>query len=218
MPRKRPQVLGVDLNRSESRRQLAPSEPRPILVQIRAPDERDVAGVIARGYYRHTDTKLRVYDTEGALLGSADLRPGDNVEAAARKPLKEKCGGTGFYAPISYSRRSMHYKRGAGTARGPCLCQRRAPGSTAQKPGFGKPRFLSTGTEGGKSHIGRWARFHIPGVDGSSGASADSSPVSTNPLDGLSELTPPTSAALSRGPVASAPGSRRVVCIEKSSA
>ena len=94
--------------RSESRRQLAPSEPRPILVQIRAPDERDVAGVIVRGYYRHTDTKLRVYDTEGALLGSADLRPGDNVEAAARKPLKEKCGGTGFYAPISYSRRSMH--------------------------------------------------------------------------------------------------------------
>ena len=86
------------------------------------------------------------------------------------------------------------------------------------KPGFGKPRFLSTGTEGGKSSIGHWARLHIPGVVGSSGASADSSPVSTNPLDGLSELTPPTSAALSRGPVASAPGSRRVVCIEKSSA
>ena len=24
---------------------------------------------------------------------------------------------------------------------GPCLCQRRAPGPTAQKPGFGKPGF-----------------------------------------------------------------------------
>jgi hypothetical protein len=73
--------------------------------------------------------------------------------------------------------------------RGPCLCQRRAPGSTAQKPGFGKPRFLSTGTESGKSPIGRWARFHIPGVVGSSGASAGSSPASTNPLEGLSELS-----------------------------
>jgi hypothetical protein len=48
MPRKRPQVLGVDLNCSESRR----SRPRASLVlswfQIKAPDERDVAGVIAR--------------------------------------------------------------------------------------------------------------------------------------------------------------------------
>jgi hypothetical protein len=64
--------------------------------------------VIARGYYRHTPTKVRVYDIEGALLGAADLRPGDNLVAAARKLLKEKCGGTGFYAPISYLRRSMH--------------------------------------------------------------------------------------------------------------
>jgi hypothetical protein len=62
----------------------------------------------ARGFYRYTDTKLRVYDTEGALLGATDLRPGDNVEAAARKLLKEKFGGTGFYGPISYLRRSMH--------------------------------------------------------------------------------------------------------------
>src|SRR5262249_58451860 len=31
-------AFGVDLNCSESRRQPAPSEPRPILVQIRAPE------------------------------------------------------------------------------------------------------------------------------------------------------------------------------------
>ena len=108
MPRKRPQVLGVDLNRSESRRQLAPSEPRPILVQIRAPDERDVPGVIARGYYRHTDTKVRVYDTEGQSLGTDTLRPGDNVEVAAKKLLREKHSAGGFYGRINYSRSSLH--------------------------------------------------------------------------------------------------------------
>jgi hypothetical protein len=72
------------------------------------------------------------------------------------------------------------------------------------KPGFGKPRFLSTGTEGGKSPIGRWARFHIPGVVGSSGASADSSPASTNPLEGLSELS--ARAAAPRAALAHASG------------
>ena len=142
MPRKRPQVLGVDLNRSESRRQPAPSEPRPILVQIRAPDERDVAGVIARGYYRHTDTKLRVYDTEGALLGSADLRPGDNVEAAARKPL---CGGTGFYAPISYSRRSMHQQKGRRHRTRPLPMPAARPRVDRAKTGFRKAQVSQHG-------------------------------------------------------------------------
>jgi hypothetical protein len=84
----------------------APSEPIPILVQIRAPDERDVAGVIARGYCRHTDTKVRVYDTEGQLLGTDTLRPGDNVEVAAKKLLRDSAGG--FYGRINYSRSSLH--------------------------------------------------------------------------------------------------------------
>jgi hypothetical protein len=83
--------------------ELAPSEPLPILIQIRAPDERDVAGVIARGYYRHTDTLPRVYDTEGQLLGTAPLRAGDDVEAAAKKLLREKHSAGGFYGPINYS-------------------------------------------------------------------------------------------------------------------
>jgi hypothetical protein len=85
-----------------------PSEPRPIMVQIRAPDERDVAGVIARGVYRYTDNMVRVWDTEGELLGSAPLRPGDDPQAAAKKLLREKCGGTGFYAPISPPRRPIY--------------------------------------------------------------------------------------------------------------
>jgi len=43
------------------------------------PTSATLAGVIARGYCRHTDTKVRVYDTEGQLLGTDTLRPGDNV-------------------------------------------------------------------------------------------------------------------------------------------
>jgi hypothetical protein len=85
-----------------------PSDPIAITVQIRAPDEREPAGVIARGSYRHTDTKVRVYDERGDLLGGADLRPGDNVEAAAKKLLREKHGGGRFYHPINYPRRSLH--------------------------------------------------------------------------------------------------------------
>jgi len=73
-----------------------PSEPKEILTSFRHRTNRNVAGVVARGYYRHTATKLRVYNEEGQLLGAADLRPGDHVQAAARKLLKEKCGGTGF--------------------------------------------------------------------------------------------------------------------------
>ena len=72
------------------------------------PDERDIAGVIARGYYRHTETLVRVYDEQGDLLGTADLRPGDDAEVAAKKLLREKHSAGGFYGPISYPRRSVH--------------------------------------------------------------------------------------------------------------
>jgi len=113
MYRKRPQVLGVDLNRSESSRQPAPSEPRPILVQIRAPDERDVAGVIARGVYRYTDNMVRVWDTESQLLGTSPLRPGDDVEVAAKKKLlREKHSAGGFYGRINYPRSLLHRTKG----------------------------------------------------------------------------------------------------------
>jgi len=44
-------------------------EPKEIWIQLQAPDERNLAGVIARGVYRHTDSLVRVYDTDGNLLG-----------------------------------------------------------------------------------------------------------------------------------------------------
>ena len=77
-------------------------------MQVEAPSQSNPGGRIVEGFERHTDSQVRVYDTDGNLLGSASLRPGDNIEAAAKKLLKEKCGSTGFYGPISYSRRSMH--------------------------------------------------------------------------------------------------------------
>jgi len=80
--------------------QQAPSDPIPILVTLRTPDEREPAGVVARGYYRHTPTRVRVYDEEGALLGAANLQPGDDHVVVARKLLKEKCGRSGFHAPL----------------------------------------------------------------------------------------------------------------------
>jgi len=85
-----------------------PSDPIPIMATLRAPDERDPAGVIARGYYRHTPSKVRVYDTDGNLLGNAALQPGDAVEAVARRVLREKKRSTAFYDPIAYPRSALH--------------------------------------------------------------------------------------------------------------
>jgi hypothetical protein len=51
---------------------------------------------------------VRVYDVDGNLLGSARLRPGDDVEVAAKKLLREKHGVGGFYGRINYRRSSLH--------------------------------------------------------------------------------------------------------------
>jgi hypothetical protein len=40
----------------------------------------------------------------GHRFGSAPISPGDDVEAAAHKLLKEKSGYSSFYQPISYPR------------------------------------------------------------------------------------------------------------------
>jgi len=47
---------------------------------------------------------LTVFDSNGCGLGSLALRPGDNVEVAARKILREKKSPSSFYAPIHYPR------------------------------------------------------------------------------------------------------------------
>jgi hypothetical protein len=67
-----------------------PSKERRIVVQIEAPSENNPGGVICEGYERHTDRRVRVFDTKGQLIGGADLKPGDDVELTAkRKPPRE---------------------------------------------------------------------------------------------------------------------------------
>lgn len=85
-----------------------PSERRYICVQIEQPTENNPGGTIVEGYERHTDRRVRVYDTDGNLLGSAPLRPGDDVEVAAKKLLREKHNGGSFYRRINYPRSSLH--------------------------------------------------------------------------------------------------------------
>jgi hypothetical protein len=85
-----------------------PSERRYICVQIEQPTENNPGGTIAEGYERHADTKVRVYDVRGQLLGGADLKPGDDVDTAAKRLLREKHGGGRFYHPINYPRGSLH--------------------------------------------------------------------------------------------------------------
>jgi hypothetical protein len=43
---------------------------------------------------------------EGVLLGTQPIRPGDDVEAIARRILREKRAASAFYDPIRY--RSVH--------------------------------------------------------------------------------------------------------------
>src|SRR5262249_32357353 len=83
------------------------SEPRRIRVQIEQPTESNPGGTIAEGFERHSDSPVRVYDTDGNLLGSANLRPGDDIDTVARAVLRQKRAGD-FYAPIRYPPSSVH--------------------------------------------------------------------------------------------------------------
>jgi hypothetical protein len=56
------------------------------------------------GVERHTDNMVRVYSTDGNLIGSANLLPGDNGDVVARRLLREKCAGSDFYKPLTYPR------------------------------------------------------------------------------------------------------------------
>ena len=77
-------------------------------MQIEQPTESNPGGTIAEGFEQHTDSQVRVYDTDGNLLGSAASRPGDDIEVVARRVLREKKRSTAFYDPIAYPRSALH--------------------------------------------------------------------------------------------------------------
>jgi hypothetical protein len=68
----------------------APLEWTPFWVQIWAPSEACLGGVIAVGRFAIVDSEVRVGDLQGKLLGTHILKPSDDPEAVARKLLREK--------------------------------------------------------------------------------------------------------------------------------
>ena len=83
-----------------------PSSPRyPVRCTVRGPDpaKDDPGQIIEASYYMISDTLLSVEDSEGCKLGTAPVRPGDDLVAAARAVIRENHGRHGaFYDPIRY--------------------------------------------------------------------------------------------------------------------
>jgi hypothetical protein len=74
-------------------------EGKRIWAQTAQPSQANPGGSIAEGSYRVEGALLTVEDLRGNLLGRAAVKPGDDVEAMARKILREKKVND-FYRPI----------------------------------------------------------------------------------------------------------------------
>jgi hypothetical protein len=82
-----------------------PSSPRyPVRCTVRRPDpDKNDPGQIIEASYTITGNLLSVEDSEGRRLGTTTVRPGDDLDAAARAVIREKHGKhTAFYDPIGY--------------------------------------------------------------------------------------------------------------------
>jgi hypothetical protein len=90
--------------------QNAAGEWRYVRATVRRPDpEKDDPGQIKEGWHRLEGDLLRVEDNQGRSLGTATIREGDDVVAAARKILRESHGRHGaFYDVIKYPKGSYH--------------------------------------------------------------------------------------------------------------
>ena len=69
---------------------------RRVHVTVERPSETNPGGAIVEGLYRVEDGMVKVTDLQGRLLGTQPIKPGDEVEAAARKILREKRAASGF--------------------------------------------------------------------------------------------------------------------------
>jgi hypothetical protein len=70
----------------------------------------DDAGEVVEGYYDIKGGILYVWNArDNSPIGQQPISPGDDVEFAARKMLREKSGKhLAFYQPIRYPRGSVH--------------------------------------------------------------------------------------------------------------
>jgi hypothetical protein len=85
---------------------------RYVRATVERPSQTNPGGTIVEGQYAvingTVEVMVKVTDLEGRLLGTQPVRPGDDVEAAARKVLREKRAASGFYDRIDYDRRRMN--------------------------------------------------------------------------------------------------------------
>ena len=86
-----------------------PPQPRRIVVQVRECADYDDPGEIVEGFYDVKAGVLYVWDAKDSRpIGQLAISPGDDVEHAARKLLREKSGKGRFNQPINYPKRYYH--------------------------------------------------------------------------------------------------------------
>jgi hypothetical protein len=67
------------------------------------PNERNPMGVVIDALFSIDTNIVRVFDTNGRLLGTGAFKPGDDIEAVARRVLREKHNeNAGFYGRLPY--------------------------------------------------------------------------------------------------------------------
>jgi hypothetical protein len=103
-----PQEKAIADKEANMSREIERADPvvRRIWVQTEQPSDRNPGGAIVEGFYRVEDGMLKVADQQGHLLDALTVNPGDDVEATARRILREKRASS-FFNPIPYPRRSM---------------------------------------------------------------------------------------------------------------
>src|SRR5262249_52704932 len=85
-----------------------PPQPRRIVVQVREGVDYEDVGEVLEGYYDIKGSVLYVWNArDNSPIGQVAISPGDDVEFAARRLLREKAGKNSFHRPINY-RRSYH--------------------------------------------------------------------------------------------------------------
>jgi len=83
------------------------AEAKRIMATIAPRDERD-CGIVFFGSYKVEDRQVHVADQDGRSLGSLPVGPDDDVEAVARRLLREKTvASSDFFGRLDYRKKSL---------------------------------------------------------------------------------------------------------------
>jgi len=83
------------------------SEPRYVRTEISPTSEKDCGIIIEGRYTIDSNNLLRVHDMQGNLIGTEQVRPGDDVVTVAKRLLR-KGAAPSFFAPLRYPPSSVH--------------------------------------------------------------------------------------------------------------